>query len=42
MTVQMKTAQPGRREELLEAIAREEGRVARLESEQADARSGGR
>ena len=39
MTVQMKTAQPGRREELLEAIAREEGRVARLESEQADVRS---
>ena len=35
----MKTAQPGRREELLDAIAREEGRVARLESEQADARS---
>ena len=35
----MKTAQPGRREELLDAIAREERRVARLESEQADARS---
>ena len=35
----MKRAPPGRREELLDAIAREEGRVARLESEQADARS---
>jgi len=35
----MRTAPPGRREELLAAIAREEGRVARLESEQADARS---
>jgi len=38
----MKTARPGPREELLDAIALEEGRVARLESEQADARSGGR
>lgn len=35
----MKTARPGRREELLDAIAREEGRVAQLESEQADVRS---
>lgn len=35
----MKTVRPGRREELLDAIAREEGRVARLESEQADVRS---
>jgi len=32
-------AQPGRRKELLDAIAQEEARVARLESEQADARS---
>lgn len=39
IAVWMKTAQPGRREELLDAIAGEEGRVARLESEPADARS---
>ena len=32
----MKITQPRRREELLDAIAREEWRVARLESEQAN------
>lgn len=35
----MKTTQPGRRKELIDAIAREEGCVARFESEQADART---